>query len=69
MEDLIPTVNECPKCGCEQYYIRMRVSGVIHENHRFDGERASNEEMWDTVIMRPQKKLRCSDCNTIIPSK
>lgn len=63
-----PTVSSCPKCGGEEYVIRLRVTGVVSEVHRFDGEHADNSEMWDGAVLREQKTIRCNDCMTILPS-
>ena len=59
-----PKLKSCPKCGCEEYVIRLRVSGTIEEAHRFDEEPADNTEMWDHVRLVPFKTIRCRNCRT-----
>lgn len=70
MADPIPSVDCCPKCGGSEYLIRFRVSGYISEAFNFDSNiRADNTEMWDTVHLKPQKKITCRDCGAKISSK
>lgn len=60
---LDPPRSQCPYCGCEEFTIRLRVSGVIYEHHRFDGDRAENVGMWDNAHTRAGKTAYCRDCD------
>jgi hypothetical protein len=53
----------CPHCGGDTYYVRLKVTGVIRENHRFDGTRADNTGMWDDTRTRQMKTIWCADCD------
>jgi hypothetical protein len=67
MADKPEFIQCCPHCGGEEYFIVLRVSGKIQENHRFDGRRADNTEMWDTVVQKEQKHRYCLDCEKPLP--
>lgn len=53
----------CPHCGGETFHVRLRVYGSIREHHRFDGQEAGNEGMWDSVVTKNSNVIYCSDCD------
>lgn len=56
-------LESCPHCGGDTYYVKLRVTGVIRENHRFDGRRADNTSMWDETRTRQMRTVWCTDCD------
>lgn len=44
-----PDMSECPYCGNDEYYIKLRYSGKGICRYRFDGEEADNEDLYDNV--------------------
>ncbi len=62
-----PSVPCCQKCGGAEYTVRLRVTGTIDEAHRFDGKDADNSSMWDSVMLRPMRTLRCRNCGAKVP--
>lgn len=60
-------IESCPHCGGKSgYYRKLRVSGIIFDNHTFSGV-AENTNMHDTISYQPLSDYqRCIDCNKII---
>lgn len=57
-------ISKCPRCGCEEFYIRQRAEGIIHYKFRFDGEEADNGEMYEGIRVESTGKFAyCVHCN------
>jgi hypothetical protein len=61
-------MDRCPHCGCDEYYRRIRFSGVGAYRRRFDGEHADNTELHDPLVYTEQKTMYCGDCHKALGS-
>lgn len=58
-----PDIAECPYCGCEEFYVRVRYSGEGAYRYRFDGGDTHNEDMYDCLRYTTIGKFAyCCDC-------
>jgi hypothetical protein len=60
--------SECPKCGGDEFVVRLKVSGIIEEAHRFDRDdiRVFNGDMWNPVRLDQRKRAHCRDCGAFV---
>lgn len=53
----------CPKCGGVDVYIMQVYSGKGVWHYTLDGSQADNSDAWDSVDIKEQKTIRCSNCD------
>jgi hypothetical protein len=64
MADAESAMEACPECGHDEYYHRVRFSGVGKVIIRFDGYSADNSEMHDNCKYTMFKTAYCAACET-----
>ena len=58
-----PPFQKCPYCGCEEFYVNVRISGFSRFNFCFDGSDTYNGELFDSVDVRKNGVYAyCKDC-------
>ena len=57
-------IKECPHCGNDEIYLKVRYSGEANYNMRLDGELgAYNGELYYYAVMRPKSRYAyCNNC-------
>ena len=55
-------LENCPFCGCEEYFEKSRLTGYVQYFIRFDGEETDNSNMYDTTRTMPNGKVYCGEC-------
>ena len=57
-------ITKCPKCGNDEFYVKMRISGVCRYNVALDGSlNACNGEMYEnTNTTLIGKYAYCNNC-------
>lgn len=55
-------LKACPFCGSDTYYENQRVKGNISFNSMFSGEEASNEDMYDGLLLTCSGRCYCREC-------
>lgn len=59
-----PPFQKCPYCGCEEFYIRQRMTGLSRTIYRFDGGEADNGEMYSGLrVSNTGIYAYCGECN------
>lgn len=64
-------LTECPFCGCEEYYTKEYVCGVIRYNECFDGSEADNDTLYDGLKYKDKSyhgKAYCRSCDKYLGS-
>lgn len=56
-------VTCCPHCGCDEFYRKLKFSGVSEYNYHFDGRIADNSELHTGCRYNERKTVYCRDCN------
>ena len=63
-------LKKCPFCGYDEFYTKEYVFGSIKYAERFDGEEASNEELYDYLNSRNYNgRAYCRNCNKYLGNK
>lgn len=62
-------IEQCPDCGCDEYYIRITFSGRGVYHFRFDGGSADNTHLHDTLNYRETTTRYCGQCDRKLPGK
>lgn len=57
-------LQECPKCGHDEFYVKQSFKGTCDFIQRFDGEDVDNGHMHDNTRYRYISKYAyCNKCN------
>lgn len=63
LKEKIP-YKKCPHCGYDEFYIKERVSGIVHFNYKYNGDLGDNSEVYDHInSKRIGKYAYCTGCN------
>jgi hypothetical protein len=63
-------LEECPICGCAEYYSKEYVYGTIRYIERFDEEEAENGQLYDSLSTKNfSGRCYCSDCDSCLGNK
>lgn len=65
----VSELTECPHCGCETFYYKSKVSGIVATHVNFDGSEADNTEMHNSLSYESMKFVYCSQCQRKIARK
>lgn len=53
----------CPFCGNDEFYVKQYAYGTIICRKRFDGEVASNEDLYDCLNYKYSGRAYCLNCD------
>ena len=63
-------LEECPICGCAEYYSKEYVYGTIRYIERFDEEEAENGQLYDSLNTKNfSGRCYCSNCDSYLGNK
>ena len=63
------SMNKCPFCGHDEYFVVCRMSGIGEYHYRYDGRDACNSTMHDCLGYTENKTMYCSQCRKKIGIK
>lgn len=59
-----PPFQECPYCGCNEFYVNEYISGPARFHYRFDGSEADNGELYEaTTTKETGVYAYCAECD------
>lgn len=58
----VSELTECPYCGCETFYYKSKVSGIVATHVNFDGSEADCSGMHEGLSYKNLKFVYCSQC-------
>ena len=58
-------IEQCPKCGGIDFYVKQKIRGSAERYETLDGTTADNSSLHDFLSYKTTSKYaRCVDCNT-----
>lgn len=59
-----PNIEECPYCGCKEFYYNQSMTGRGRMNARYDGKETDNGEMHECLNYKTIGKFAyCYECD------
>lgn len=59
----IETLESCPHCGDDQFYVIVQMRGSGKWHRKLDGTPGQNDTLYDSLNWQMGKRAYCSNCD------